>query len=132
MFDNLIPLIFCISLAVGTILAWVKAEKKYLRQREKIMKYAQELQTTLGSTRNAQSNGASSSSSEKSNYAMIQKIAGILDAAKDKTNEEKQIEKMIKREYSEIALAILSNKGTPEKREAGEAEAMFKRMKKEI
>jgi len=132
MFNNLIPLVFCISLAVGAIMAWIKAEKKYLRQREQIMKYAQELQTTLSSTRNTQSDGASNSTSEKSNYAIIEKIARILDSAKDKTNEEKQIQKLIKRECSEIALAILTNKTAPEKREAGEAEAMFKRMKKEI
>lgn len=132
MFDNLIPLVFCISLAVGAIMAWVKAEKKYLRQREKIMKYAQELQTTLGNTRNTQNDVAASSSSEKSNYAVIEKIARILDGEKNKTNEEKQIEKMIKRECSEIALAVLTNNGTPAKRDTGEAEDMFKRMKKEI
>jgi len=132
MFDNLISLIFCISLAVGSIMAWMKAEKKYLKQRDKILEYAQELKTTLTSTRSMQNNGAASNSSEKSNYALIQKIAVILDTAKDKTNEEKQIEKMIKREHSEIALAVLTNKAAPERREAGEAEAMFKRMKKEI
>lgn len=132
MFDNLIPLVFCISLAMGSIMAWVKAEKKYAQQREKILEHAQELRATLSSIRSIQNNGAANNSSEKSNHALIQKIAQILDTAKEKTNEEKQIEKLIKREHSEIALAVLTNKAAPERRDAGEAEAMFKRMKKEI
>ena len=132
MFANIIPLFFCISLALGAILAWVKSEKKYQQQREKILEHAQELRTTLNSIRKIQSESATSNSSEKGHYSLIKQIASVLDSAKDKTTEEIKIEKMIKREFSEIALALLTNSGAPEKRNTKESEEVFQRMKREI
>jgi hypothetical protein len=132
MLGAFLPLIFCIGLAGGAIAAWRKAENKYQAQREKILDMANEIRTMRSRIRSLQTAENSGEPLEKSYHNAIKQIAIILDNVTNKTDEEKQIVKMIKREQSEIALELFKSQGTPQKRDINEAKAKFKNMKKEM
>lgn len=132
MLDNFIPLVFCIGLAGAAISAWMKSEKKYQLQRDKILGMMHELKETKSSMRRLQSTNSSSNASEKGEADIIKKIAIILDATTTKTDQEKKIAKLIKQEHSDIAMDILTKQASPQKRDKNEAKAMFKNMKKEM
>ena len=132
MIIDYLPFIFCIGLAGGAILAWRKSENKYQKQHDKILELKQELQGNIDGIKRIQNTNSSGKSSDKGKANVIKNIAIILDATEDKTDDDKKISKLIKREHPDIALAILAKQASPQKRDKNEAKAMFKDMKKEM